>query len=136
MFAKKRAEDIKWIPKLWGGEKIICNNEFYCGKLLIFMKGRRASLHYHCNKREHFFLKTGKLEVWFSDELNRVEKFMNAHGTDGLYDILEKEILEQGDVFYVPPKRLHMIHALSDSELFEFSTHDELSDSYRLLKSE
>ena len=35
------------IPKGWGHEIIFENNEKYCGKLLVFKKGCKFSMHYH-----------------------------------------------------------------------------------------
>ena len=46
--------DIKFVPKGWGFEKWIVNNEEYCGKLLYFAKGKRCSWHYHVLKDEVF----------------------------------------------------------------------------------
>jgi hypothetical protein len=33
-------QEIKFVPKGWGFEKWIVNNEEYCGKLLYFVKVR------------------------------------------------------------------------------------------------
>ena len=38
------------IPKGWGHEVIFVNNELYCGKLLVFKKGAKFSMHYHLIK--------------------------------------------------------------------------------------
>ena len=45
---------IKHVPKGWGYEKWITNNEKYCGKLLYFNKGKKCSWHYHEIKEETF----------------------------------------------------------------------------------
>ena len=44
------------VPKGWGEELIIENNEMYCGKLLIFKKGCRFSMHYHLIKDETWYV--------------------------------------------------------------------------------
>jgi len=128
--------NVQFVPKGWGFEKWIDNNALYCGKLLYFVKNRRCSLHYHENKTETFYIHSGKLEVRYSDNLDQLRIHLNSYGDRGLYDFLEKEILEQGDTFYVPPGRVHQMIALEDTELFEFSTHHEETDSYRLIKGD
>ena len=50
---------IKYVPKGWGYEKWIVNNEMYCGKLLFIEKGKRCSWHYHKIKDETFYLQSG-----------------------------------------------------------------------------
>ena len=37
------------IHKGWGEELIIENNDMYCGKILLFDKGSKFSMHYHMN---------------------------------------------------------------------------------------
>ena len=36
--------------KAWGHELWIINNEFYCGKLLVFKKDKEFSMHFHLLK--------------------------------------------------------------------------------------
>ncbi|HBY66694.1 MAG TPA: cupin domain-containing protein, partial [Flavobacteriaceae bacterium] len=45
---------MNFVPKGWGFEKWIVNNEEYCGKLLYFVKGKRCSWHFHKLKDEVF----------------------------------------------------------------------------------
>jgi hypothetical protein len=52
---------MKFVPKGWGFEKWIVNNEEYCGKLLYFVKGKRCSWHYHELKDEVFYIQSGKI---------------------------------------------------------------------------
>lgn len=102
-------QSIKIVPKEWGEEHWIVNRD-YCGKLLILKKGFRCSLHYHKNKDETFFVTKGKVLL----EL------------DG-----EKIILLPGEAQLVLPNQKHRFTGLRDSEIIEFSTHHEDSDSYR-----
>ena len=44
------------IPKGWGEELILVNNELYCGKLLIFRKDSKFSMHYHMKKDETWYV--------------------------------------------------------------------------------
>jgi len=111
---------------------------------LYFAKGKSCSLHYHKNKDETFYIQSGKLELYYSDDLKETLKHADnvktaVCGTPALtlYDChLTKVTLTKGDNFYIPPGRVHQMFALEDTELFEFSTLHEDSDSYRILKGD
>ena len=47
------------VPKGWGDEIIIENNEMYCGKLLRFKQGAKFSMHYHMIKDETWYVDKG-----------------------------------------------------------------------------
>ena len=102
-------QDIKIVPKVWGHERWIVNRE-YCGKILILKKGYRCSMHYHKAKDETFYINKGKVLL----EL------------DG-----KKTVLMPGDAQLIMPNQKHRFTGLEDSEIIEFSTHHEDSDSYR-----
>ena len=133
---------MNFVPKGWGYEKWIVNNELYCGKLLHFVKGKKCSIHYHKLKDETFYVQSGKVIVLYSDELERIESVK----TEGLFQpsphkipiehLLESVVLEKGDNFYVPQGRVHQIIAHQDTELFEFSTQHFDEDSYRIIKGD
>ncbi len=106
------------VPKLWGREEWIVNGEKYCGKKLIFMQGYRFSLHYHKIKEESFYVLSGSVFLELVDQGVRSER-----------------ILTPGDVVHVKPYVQHRITALTEAELFEFSTHHMDDDSYRLEES-
>jgi len=112
------SQDIKHVPKGWGYEKWIVNNEQYCGKLLFFEKGKRCSWHYHNIKDETFYLQSGLILLFYGE-------------VDGLEDA-ETLVLEPGDKFHIPVGLRHQMVALEDSELFEFSTQHFESDSIRI----
>ena len=114
---------IKFVPKGWGCEKWIVNNEEYCGKLLYFVKGRRCSWHYHKLKDEVFYVQSGKMLVKYSDYTDKL-------------DLADEIILGPGDNFHVYRGLRHQMIALEDTELFEFSTQHFDSDSYRLQKGD
>ena len=118
----KRSLPIKFVPKGWGFEKWIVNNEEYCGKLLYFVKGRRCSWHYHVLKDEVFYIQSGKVMVKYSDE-------------DDIAQAEETE-LGKGQNFHVYIGLRHQMIALEDSELFEFSTQHFDSDSHRIQKGD
>lgn len=114
--------EIKFVPKGWGFEKWIVNNSEYCGKLLYFVKGKRCSWHYHKLKDEVFYVQSGKLQVFYSDDDN--------------IETAKSVILEKGDNFHVYRGLKHQMLALQDTELYEFSTQHFDEDSYRIIKGD
>ena len=111
-----------FVPKGWGYEKWIVNNEDYCGKILFFVKGLKCSWHYHKLKRETFYVQSGSIKLFYSFE-------------DSLDDA-DVIVLHKGDKFEVPVGLRHQMIALEDTELFEFSTQHMDEDSYRIVKGD
>jgi len=113
---------IKFVPKGWGYEKWLVNNELYCGKILFLVRGKKCSWHYHKIKDETFYIHKGSIKVFYSfgDEL----------------EIADVKVLSAGDTFHVPPGLTHQMLALEDTELFEFSTQHFDEDSYRIIKGD
>ena len=106
------------VPKGWGEEIIIENNELYCGKILIFKQGCKFSMHYHINKDETWWVEYGEfLYRWIDTE------------TAEIHDSL----LNEGDIVRQRPGQPHQLQALTNGRIFEVSTHHEDSDSYRVL---
>ena len=99
----------KKVPKVWGSEEWIVNYD-YCGKKLILKRGFRCSMHYHKKKDETFYIYKGKV-------------LMEANN--------KKRIMKEGDSIRITPGVKHRFTGLEDSEIIEFSTHHEDSDSYR-----
>ena len=113
---------INFVPKGWGFEKWIVNNEEYCGKLLYFVKDKKCSWHYHVLKDEVFYVQSGKILVKYSED-------------DDLKKAKEIE-LGPGDRFHIYRGLRHQMCAIEDTELFEFSTQHFDSDSYRIVKGD
>ena len=113
---------IKFVPKGWGYEKWIVNNEEYCGKLLFLAKGKKCSWHFHKLKDEVFYVQSGRIKVLYSDQ-DDIEQARSV-------------ILEPGDNFHVYRGLRHRMIALLDSEVFEFSTQHFDSDSHRIEKGD
>ena len=111
-------EPIHVEPKTWGREIWIVNNSLYCGKILYIEKGKRCSLHFHRQKTESFYLRSGRL--W-------VKTMPSPEST--VVDAFE---LMPGQCMDVPPGMVHQMEALEDAELFEFSTQHFDTDSHRL----
>jgi len=107
---------IKFVPKGWGGEYWIHNDELYCGKKLVLRAGKRCSLHYHKLKTETFYIQTGKLK-------------MELKYPDGREETI---IMCAGDKLELPPGTTHRFTGIEDTEIFEFSTTHFDSDSHRI----
>ena len=105
---------IKIVPKVWGHEEWIANTDKYCGKRLILKKGHQCSLHYHKIKDETFYVDGGKVKLELGSRLF---------------------IMEPGDFQRVRPNEVHRFAGLETSIIYEFSTHHDEKDSYRLAES-
>jgi len=99
----------KEVKKEWGKEIWIVNRD-YCGKKLILNKGFRCSMHYHKNKDETFYILRGKVLMETGNK---------------------KQIIIPGHSILITPNTKHRFTGLEDSEIIEFSTHHDDSDSYR-----
>ncbi len=105
--------------KSWGREFWIENHDLYCGKILEFDKaGSGTSMHFHRDKVETMYLQKGKLRV----------ELINT--SDGLkYEL----VLLPGQKIFLDTFQPHRLTALEDGTvLYEFSTHHEDFDSYRV----
>ena len=116
-------EKLHIVPKGWGFEKWIVNNEKYCGKILYIVKDRKCSWHYHKIKDETFYVQSGKIILYHSTIDRGPEK-------------ANKVILGPGDHFHIPIELIHQMYALEDTQLFEFSTQHFDEDSYKLEKGD
>ena len=110
---------IRIVPKGWGREVWIANNDLYCGKILEIRKGKRCSLHFHKLKTESFYLRVGRLKV-------RVKKSPES-------ETMEEFELSVGECMDIPRGLVHQMEALEDAELYEFSTQHFDSDSHRIV---
>ena len=109
------------VPKGWGDEIIIENNDLYCGKILRFNAGCKFSMHYHMNKDETWYVQDGYfLYRWIDTETAEIH---------------EKK-LTRGDVVRQRPGQPHQLKAIQRGNIFEVSTHHEDSDSYRVMKGD
>ena len=109
------------VPKGWGEEIIIENNEMYCGKILKFRLGCKFSMHYHLIKDETWYVQEGHfLYKWIDVELGTTKE----------------NILHKGDVVRVLPGQPHQLTAYQAGVIFEVSTQHFDSDSYRVYKGD
>lgn len=98
------------VTKVWGEEHWIVNRA-YCGKKMLLRKGFRCSLHLHKEKDEVFYVASGRILL----ELGDGERVMGP-----------------GDHHHIPQGVEHRFWGLEDAEIFEFSSHHEDDDSYRV----
>lgn len=129
------------VSKKWGYEKIIVNDDKYCGKLLHIVKGKNTSLHYHKTKDETFYIHSGKLKVYYTDDMKKANRVVGEgilNPNTGVIipplHLLESVTLHAGDAFRVMPERVHQLYAVEDVVLYEFSTKHAEEDTVRLIK--
>jgi len=109
------------VQKGWGYELIITNNEHYCGKLLVFNKGKKFSMHFH--KLKH--------ETWYVNKGSFIFRIVDLETGN----VIEKNIGE-GDIIPIKQFLPHQLEALEEGVIFEVSTQHFDSDSYRLWKGD
>ena len=109
----------KIVPKAWGEEVWIHNDEEYCGKLLRFFKaGNKFSLHYHLIKKESWYVGKGSFEYIWLDTENGIE---------------HSQVIKEGTCLTIKRAQPHQLIALEDmTEIFEVSTEHFDEDSYRI----
>lgn len=117
---------IKVVPKKWGKEEWIINDE-YCGKILTLNKDMFTSIHYHKDKKETMCLLIGSIRIdWypFHDYVKRNKLICSV-------------TLTKFQSFTVYPMNVHKITGLHGlNQVIEISTHHEDADSYRLRRNE
>ena len=109
------------VPKGWGEELIIENNEMYCGKLLIFKKGCKFSMHYHLIKDE----------TWYVDKGEFIYRWIDTETAETI-----EQKLKPGDVVRQRVGQPHQLIALTYGTVFEVSTQHFDEDSYRVWKGD
>ena len=109
------------IPKGWGEEIVIENNEMYCGKLLVFKEGCKFSMHYHLIKDE----------TWYVNEGSFVYRWIDTETAE-----TKQETLTKGDVVRQRVGQPHQLIALTDGTVFEVSTQHFDEDSYRVVRGD
>ena len=109
------------VPKGWGEELIIENNEMYCGKLLKFKKGCKFSMHYHLIKDE----------TWYVNEGEFIYRWIDTETAETI-----EQKLKVGDIVRQRVGQPHQLIALTDGVVFEVSTQHFDEDSYRVWKGD
>ena len=111
----------KIVPKAWGEEIWIHNDEEYCGKLLVFEEAySKFSMHYHIIKKESWYVQEGQFKFDWIDTEDAT---------------LHTDILEVGDSVTIERGQPHQLTALKpNSIVFEVSTQHFDEDSCRIYK--
>lgn len=109
-----RQSDIRRVPKPWGHELIFARTSRYVGKILHINRGECLSLQYHEMKEETLYVFRGQMKLTLEYDGDRRELVLSA-----------------GEAFHVPPRLIHRMEALEDTDLAEVST-PELDDVVRL----
>lgn len=99
--------------KYWGTIETILNGEV-AGKRIFLRADAQASMEFHCNKVETYFVHSGRVKIGL-----RVGRGEN-----------KSVVLSPGDSYDVPPGLMHMRIGLEDSVIIEISTRDLDSDSH------
>jgi len=118
MTEKTRTQLKGYVTKGWGHELIWCSNDKYCGKMMVFNKNAKFSMHFHSEKDETWHVLSGKFVVRYIDT-----KDASQH---------EKE-LNPGDSWHNPPLFPHQVICLEEGTIIEVSTPDSVEDNYRVL---
>jgi mannose-6-phosphate isomerase len=103
------------IPRPWGSELWIAHTDRYAGKILRVRAGQRLSIQFHEAKDETSFVLSGRVIV----------------GQGKSADTMVMRELGPGDSWHNPPRLVHTMEAVEDSEIMEVST-PELDDVVRL----
>jgi mannose-6-phosphate isomerase len=102
------------VDKPWGYELIWAHTDRYVGKILHVNAGHVLSLQYHKLKDETMHVLTGELIL------------RTQQGTE-----LVARPFKAGESVHVPPRMIHQIEAIVDTDVLEAST-PELDDLVRL----
>ena len=99
--------------KYWGSIKTVYADENFTLKEIFMKAGSQSSMEYHISKDEKYFIQKGKLKLGL-----RVGRAQNT-----------SIILEEGDVYHIPPGLMHMRIAIEDTVIIEWSNKDDDTDS-------
>lgn len=104
------------VEKPWGYELIWARTDRYVGKILHVAAGQVLSRQYHHHKDETMHVLAGELllRTWEREDGPVTERPFRA-----------------GDSVHIPPRLIHQIEAVVDSDVLEAST-PELDDLVRL----
>lgn len=113
------------VPKIWGNELHLVNEEEYTVKVMKLEPGHNCSFHLHKNKKESFVLLQGELIIDFISTDKAQSKSFH--------------IKEKFETITLEPMTIHSFRCPDNQKeetvFLECSTKDEASDSYRFTKS-
>ncbi|MES2953219.1 MAG: hypothetical protein V4674_01540 [Patescibacteria group bacterium] len=100
--------------KYWGEIETLVSSAGYSAKRMVVKKGAYASLEFHCNKFESYYIQSGKLLL----------RLRAGRGEDRFFE------LGEGVSNTIPQGLMHQRGGLEDTVIIEIATKDEDSDSY------
>jgi len=106
--------NVRKVPKPWGYELIYAKTGKYVGKILHINRGESLSLQYHEMKEETLFVVRGELKLTVEVDGDRRDLRLRS-----------------GEAFHIPPRMIHRMEAIEDTDIAEVST-PELDDVVRL----
>ena len=88
----------------------------------FFNEGKKCSWHYHKDKDETFYLQSGQMYLTYgdSDDVKQAKTI----------------VLREGDKFHIYRGLRHQMTAITDVEVFEFSTQHFDEDSIRIVQGD
>jgi len=110
-----------FVKKGWGHELIWATNDLYCGKLMVFDKDAKFSMHFHSQKDETWYVLSGMFAVETIDTKDA--------------SVFTK-ILNKGDTWRNRPLQPHRLICMEEGTIIEVSTPDSVEDNYRVLKGD
>ncbi|MSU54253.1 MAG: hypothetical protein EXS48_00225, partial [Candidatus Staskawiczbacteria bacterium] len=109
----KKAKPFDYREKYWGNIQSIISKE-YAGKRMLVKKGTNASLEFHCQKTEGYYIHSGNLLL----------RLRAGRGEDKFFE------LKKGTTSFTPPGLMHQRGGLEDTVIIEISTKDDDGDSF------
>ena len=100
--------------KYWGWIKTCSATNDFTLKHIFMHKDSQSSLEYHVKKDENYYILSGRLKVGL--RTGRAEN--------------REVILNEGNIYHIPPGLMHMRIALEDTHIIEWSNKDDDSDSH------
>lgn len=100
--------------KYWGRIETILSNDEIAAKRIFVQTGGQGSLEYHVEKRETYYVHSGKVKVGL--RIGRAEN--------------RSIVMTPGESYDVRPGVMHLRVGLEDTVIIEISTPDSDSDSY------
>lgn len=120
-------DKMTFVPKTWGNEIWVTNNEKYCGKVLSLDRDKYCSYHYHLIKDEVLLVTEGRVLLIYSvapiKTYNR--ELIDSPG-------FKQTVLVAGQAWRIEPSVVHQFYGLTDAKITEFSTQHLDDDSYRI----
>ncbi len=106
------------VGKSWGSEQIWVTNDNYCSKFLNFNTGATSSMHFHKEKKETWYIMSGKFIIRCIDTLNADTQVTEYN---------------KGDILTINPMTPHQVTCILEGTILEVSTPDSVEDNYRIM---